>query len=120
MCHGMFFLTKEMSVAGTSVARGFHTRPPTNGRKTYRFLLRPVVLRIVFRVDVLQTKRPNRRHLRDVLAGFSPMEMGRIAGQDDNASWRVRLQLMGVEPIADADVEDAGYNCVHTILRVPV
>ena len=48
------------------------------------------------------------------------MEMGRIAGQDEDAPWRVRLQLIGVELIAQAYVEDAGYNCVHSILRVPV
>jgi hypothetical protein len=48
------------------------------------------------------------------------MEMGRIAGQDEHASWRVRLQLIGVELIAQAYVENAGYNCVNSILRVTV
>jgi hypothetical protein len=35
------------------------------------------------------------------------MKMGRIAGQDEDAPWRVRLQLIGVELIAQAYVEDA-------------
>jgi hypothetical protein len=48
------------------------------------------------------------------------MEMWRITGQDEDAPWRVCLQLIGVELIAQAYVENAGYNCVHSILRVPV
>lgn len=82
--------------------------------------LRVVVSRIVFRADVFKAKRPNRRHLRDVLTGFRPVEMRRIAGQNNDATGRIRLQLIGVELIAQADVENAGDNCVDSILRVPV
>jgi hypothetical protein len=39
--------------------------------------------RIVFPIDVFKAKRPNRRHLRDVLAGFRPMEMGRVAAKEE-------------------------------------
>jgi hypothetical protein len=46
--------------------------------------------------------------------------MGRIAGQNDNATGRIRLEFIGVELIAQADVENAGYNGVNPILRVPV
>jgi len=70
-----------------------------------RCLSRVVVSRIRFRADVFKAKRPNRRHLRDVLTGFRPVEMGRIAGQNDDAAGRIRLQLIGVELIAQADVE---------------
>jgi hypothetical protein len=66
-----------------------------------------MVSRIVVRVDVFKPKRPNRRHLRDVLTGFRPVEMGRIARQNDDASGRVRLQCGSVELIAQADVENA-------------
>ena len=70
-----------------------------------RCLSRVVVSRIIFRADVFKAKRPNRRHLRDVLTGFRPVEMGCIARQNDDAAGRIRLQLIGVELIAQADVE---------------
>jgi len=41
-------------------------------------------------------------------------------GQQEDATGRIRLQLIGVELIAQAYVENAGYNCVDSILRVPV
>jgi hypothetical protein len=37
---------------------------------------------IVFRTEVLKSERSNRRHLRDVLTGFRPVEMGRITRQN--------------------------------------
>ena len=46
--------------------------------------------------------------------------MERVAGQNDDATGRIRLELIGVELIAKADVKNAGYNCVNSILRVPV
>src|SRR6266436_1844738 len=76
--------------------------------------------RIVLRADVFKAKRPNRRHLCDVLTGFRPVEMGRIARQNDDATGGICLQLIGVELIAEADIENARHNCVHSILRVPV
>src|ERR1700730_9515066 len=46
--------------------------------------------------------------------------MGRIAGKNDHATWRIRLQLIGVELVPQADVKNAGHNCVDSILLVPV
>ena len=46
------------------------------------------------------------------------MEMRGIAGENDDATRRIGLQLIGVELIAQADVEDAGDDCVDTILRM--
>jgi len=34
-----------------------------------------LIQRVVFRVDEFKAKRPNRRHLRDVVAGLRPMEV---------------------------------------------
>jgi len=79
-----------------------------------------MVSRIVVRVDVFKPKRPNRRHLRDVLTGFRPVEMGRIAPQNDDASGRVRLQCGSVELIAQADVENTRDYCIDSVLRVSV
>jgi hypothetical protein len=46
--------------------------------------------------------------------------MRRIARQNDNATGRIRLKFSGVELITQADVENAGHNCVNPILRVSV
>jgi hypothetical protein len=45
------------------------------------------------------------------------VEVGRIAGQNDNAAGRIRLHFIVVELIADADV-DAGHDCVYPVLRM--
>ena len=52
---------------------------------------------IVFRAEVFKSKRSNRRCLRDVLTRFRPVEMGRIARQNDDASGRICLQLFRIE-----------------------
>jgi hypothetical protein len=44
--------------------------------------------------------------------------MERIAGQNDDATGRIRLEFIGVEPIAHTKAENAGDHCVHAILRV--
>ena len=62
----------------------------------------------------------NGRYLGDVLTGLCPVEVGRIAGQNDNATGRIRLHLIAVELIAQADVENAGHDCVDSVLRVSV
>ena len=89
-------------------------------RESLRSLLSLVVSRIVFRADVFKAKRPVRGHLGNVFTGFCPVEMGRIARQKKDATGRIRQQLIRVELIAQAYVENAGYNCVDSILRVPV
>ena len=75
---------------------------------------------IVVRINVFKAQRPDRRHLRDVLAGLRPMEVGCVAGQNDHGSGRIGHQLLGVEVITQPDVKDAGDDCVDTVLRVPV
>src|ERR1700676_3308034 len=74
---------------------------------------------IVVRADVFKPKRPNRGHLRYVFTGFRPVEMGRIARQNDDAG-RIRLQLFRIELIAQTDVENARDYRIDTILRVSV
>ena len=49
-----------------------------------------------------------------------PSENGTYAGRKEDATGQIRLQLIGVELITQAYVENAGYNCVDSILRVPV
>ena len=59
-------------------------------------------------------------YLDDVLTGLCPVEVGRIAGQNDNGPGRIRLHFIAVELIAQADIENAGHDCVDPVLRVPV
>jgi hypothetical protein len=44
--------------------------------------------------------------------------MRRIAGQNDDGARRIRLHLVTLEPIAEADVENAGDDCVDPVLRM--
>jgi hypothetical protein len=82
--------------------------PPVRQRKRYavRALLVPhsaggvevsFVSRIVLHVLVFETQRTNGRYLSDVLAGLCPVEVPRIAGQNDDAAGWIRLDLIAVE-----------------------
>src|SRR2546422_2153646 len=73
-----------------------------------------VLTRIVGGIQVFEAQRTNGRYLGDVLTGFRPVEVGRIAGQNDDATGRIRLHLVAVELIAQADVENAGHDRVHS------
>src|SRR5213594_2096404 len=79
-----------------------------------------VLTRIVGGIKVFEAQRTNGRYLGDVLTGFCPVEVGRIAGQNDDATGRISLHLVAVELIAQADVENAGHDRVHSVLRVSV
>jgi hypothetical protein len=46
------------------------------------------------------------------------VEVPSIAGQNDDAAGRISLYLFAVEPLAEADVENAGHHRVDSILRV--
>src|SRR4029077_11146265 len=85
-----------------------------------RILLRVVVSRIVFGAEVFQSKRPHRGYLRDVLAGFRPVEMGRVARENDHGAGRIGFQLTRVEIITQADIKDAGNHGIDSILWVLV
>jgi len=74
--------------------------------------------RIVFPIDLFKAKRPNRRHLRDVLAGFRPMEMGRVAGKNDHGAGWIGMQPLSVELITNRDVENARNDSVEPISGV--
>ena len=47
------------------------------------------------------------------------MEMGRIAGHDDDATGDMP-QLIRIELVTQADVENSGYNRIDAIFRVAV
>jgi hypothetical protein len=79
-----------------------------------------LLTRIVVRIQVFEAQRTDGRHLGDVLTGFCPMEVRRIAGQNNDATGRIRLDLIAVELIAEADVEDTGLDGVDSILGVSV
>src|SRR6266853_4612864 len=64
--------------------------------------LRPVVSWVVRRIDVFNAEGTNRVHLCDVFTGFRPVEMRRVPRQHDDAAGRIGLQLVGIEPIAEA------------------
>ncbi len=48
------------------------------------------------------------------------MKVRRIARQNDHGSRRVRLQLTGVEFVAEANVKHPGNNGINAIFRVSV
>ena len=75
---------------------------------------------IVAGIQVFEAQRTNGRYLGDVLTGLCPVEVGRIARQNNDATGRIRLHLIAVELIAQADVEYAGHDCVDSVLWVSV
>ena len=55
-------------------------------------------------------------HLRDVIARFCPVEVRRVAGENDNAARGICLHLVPVKLIAQSDVENARHDCVDSVL----
>src|SRR5579864_3124677 len=78
------------------------------------------VSRIVFRIHIIKAKRPNRRYLRDVLSRPGPVEVRRVAGENYHGTGRIRLQFLGIELIAQPNVEDTGNDRVRPVLWVLV
>ena len=56
-------------------------------------------------IQVFEAQRTNGRYLGDVLIGLCPVEVERIARQNDDATGRISLHLFPVELVAKADVE---------------
>ena len=54
--------------------------------------------------------------LRDVLARFRPVEMGRVARENDHGAGWIGLQLTRVEFITQSDTKDAGNYRIDSIL----
>src|SRR5437762_2662897 len=79
-----------------------------------------VLTRIVGGIEIFKAQRTNGRYLGDVLTGFCPVEVGCIAGQNDDATGRICFHPIAVELITQADVENAGHDRVHSVLRVSV
>src|SRR5262249_21353121 len=75
---------------------------------------------IVLRIDVLEPEGPDRAHLRHVVARPGPVEVGRVAGQNEHRTGRIGLELVSVETVTPADVEDPGDDRVDPIFGVPV
>ena len=76
--------------------------------------------RIVAGIVVFEAERADGVDLAHVLAGLRPVEMPSAAGQDDEAARRIGLDLVAVELIAEADIEDARYYGVDPVLRMPM
>src|SRR5262249_33377984 len=76
--------------------------------------------RIVFGVYVFEAEWSNRRYLRDVFAGFCPVEVPGIAGEHDNTAGRICLDPVAVELIAEPDVEHTRHDRIDSILRMPM
>jgi hypothetical protein len=83
-------------------------------------LLRVVFSWIVVRADVFKPKRPNRGPCVMYSLDFAPVEMGRIARQNDDAPCRIRLQLFRIELLSQADVENTRDYSTDSVLRVSV
>ena len=62
-----------------------------------------MLTRIVVGIHVLETQRTDGRYLGHVFAGLRPVEVGRVAGQNDDAAGRICFDLVAVEPITEAD-----------------
>ena len=60
--------------------------------------------RIVAAIHVIDAQRTDGRYLGDVLTRLCPVEMGCITGQNDDATWRIRLHFITVELVTQADI----------------
>src|ERR1700722_15385438 len=69
---------------------------------------------------VFEAERTDCRYLGDVFAGFCPMEMPGLAGQNDNAPRRIGFHIVTVERFAKPYVENARHDRVDAIFRMPV
>src|SRR5215471_20841340 len=83
-------------------------------------LLVILLTRIVARLHVFKAQRANSRYLGDICSGLCPVEMGRVAWQNHNASRRKRLHLVAIKLIAETDVENARNDRVDAVLWMSV
>jgi len=74
---------------------------------------------IVGGLFVLEAQRTDGGYLRDVFAGLCLVEVPVVAGQHDNASGRICLEIFRIELFTQADVKDARNDSVNAVLRVP-
>src|SRR2546430_762961 len=63
---------------------------------------------IVGGIQVFEAQGANGRYLGDVLTGFCPVEVGRIAGQNDDATGRICFHLIAVEMIDKVEAYPPG------------
>ena len=75
---------------------------------------------IVVGIQIFKTQWTDRRNLGDVVTGFCPMKVRRVTRENNDAAGRIGLQVVAVELIAEANVENTGDDRVDTVLRVPV
>ena len=80
---------------------------------SFRLILRVAFTRIVLRTEIFQAKWPHRGNLCDVLAGFRPVEMRRVAGENEHSARGIRFQLTLVELIAESA---AIYGCDEVLI----
>src|SRR5256885_6024377 len=78
----------KLTIPRISPAIGLHSGRMAEG------LLAILLTRIVVRIQVFEAQRTDRRYLGDVLTGFCPMEVGRIAGQNNDAAGWIRFDLV--------------------------
>jgi hypothetical protein len=79
-----------------------------------------LVPRVVDRVEVFKTERPDGRHLGDVLTGLCPVKMRGIPGEHDDGAWGVRLRLSVVKLAPQPQVGHTGQDPVDAVLRMVV
>ena len=75
---------------------------------------------IILSVFVFEAQWTDGGYLRDILARLCPVEVPRVAGQNDNTAGGIRLHFVAVELIAEANVEHTGHDRVDTVLGVSV
>src|SRR5579863_1468569 len=73
---------------------------------------------IISSVFVFHAQRTDGADLRHILARLRPVEVPRVARQNDNSAGWMGLEFFGLEPIAEADIEDPGHDRINSILRV--
>lgn len=103
---GRQFQSENLVTSGQKLVAAGHWRipahPPQRPELSTVARLRPFLLPawIVGGIQIFEAQRADRRDLRDVFAGFRPMEMRGIAWQNDHACRRKSLHLVAVKPIA--------------------
>src|ERR1700722_19961188 len=109
-------ILRPVQVAHANLPGSSHCwRSPMSSRPGDERCLPRAVPGVISWIDVLEPKGTDCRYLGDVLAGFCPVEVWGSAGQHDDCAGRVRLQLVTVEVVAQADVKHPGDDRVDAI-----
>jgi hypothetical protein len=75
---------------------------------------------IVLWINIVQPQWAYRIYLRDVFTGFCPMEMCRVAGENDDAARREPGKLVSFKRLAATNIEHSGHHGVNSVFLMAV